>query len=65
LDVLLGGLGLSKLQFFINNDKYFSAVFFLQFLVIKTLDPDPKPDPELLEMLDPDPDLINLDPQTG
>ncbi len=33
--------------------------FFLQFLVIKTLDPEP--DPDSLEMLDRDP--INPDPQ--
>ncbi len=56
LDVFYGGLGISKLQFFIQkNIKFFSAVNFVQFLVIKTLDPDwirigiqPK-------MLDPDP----------
>jgi hypothetical protein len=40
-------LGISKLQFLI------SAVFFLQFLVIKTLDPDQEPDS--LEILYPDP----------
>ena len=34
-----------------------SSVFFSQFLAIKTLDPDS------LEMLDPDTDSINSDPQ--
>jgi hypothetical protein len=29
--------------------------FFLQFLVIETLDPDPYPDPDSFEMLDPNP----------
>jgi hypothetical protein len=41
------------------------CIFFLQFLVIKSLDPDPNPDS--LEMLDPDsyphPDSIIPDPQ--
>jgi hypothetical protein len=34
LDVLYGGLGIGKMVFF------FSCNFFLQFLVIKALDPD-------------------------
>ncbi len=38
----------------------FSCIFLLQFLVIKTLAPDP--DPDSLEMLDPDPDSMNPDP---
>jgi hypothetical protein len=48
---------------------YFQPYFFLQFLVIKTLGPDPDPDslkildPDSLEMLDPDPDSVNPDPQ--
>jgi hypothetical protein len=37
----------------------FSAVFFLHFLVIKTLDPDL----DSHQMLDPDPDSMNPDPQ--
>jgi hypothetical protein len=49
---------------------FFPAVFF-QFLVIKTLDPEPDPKPvpdpypDSLEMLDigPDPDSMNPDPQ--
>ncbi len=49
LDVVYGGLGISKLPFLIKKEKKISDVFFLQFLVIKTLDPDS------LEMLDPDP----------
>ncbi len=39
--------------------KKFCCVFFLQFLEIKTLDPDPYPDSS--EM--PDPDSLNPDPQ--
>jgi hypothetical protein len=38
-----------------------SSVFVSHFLVIKTL--DPYPDPDSLEMLDPDPDSMNPDPQ--
>jgi hypothetical protein len=55
LDVLYIGLGISKLQFFIKKDiKKFQLFFLLQFLVMKTLDPDQ--DPDSLEMLDPNPD---------
>ncbi len=39
--------------------KKFQLYFFLQFLVIKTLDTDP----DSLEILDPDPDSLNPDPQ--
>jgi hypothetical protein len=41
LDVLYGGLGISKMQLLIKK-RYnkFSAVFFLQFFIIETLDPD-------------------------
>jgi hypothetical protein len=35
----------------------FSCIFFLQFLVIKALDPDPYLDPDSLEILDPDPQV--------
>ncbi len=61
LDILYGGLGIGKLQFLIKKN----LIFFLQFLVIKALDPDwiriqigvhPK-------MLDPDPNEMNADPQ--
>jgi hypothetical protein len=38
-------------------------LYFFKFLVIKTLDPDPEPDLDSLEMLDPDPDLTNPGPQ--
>ncbi len=42
LDVLYGGLGISKLQLLIKIISIcFSAINFFQFLVIKTLDPDP------------------------
>ncbi len=55
VDVLYGGLGISKLQFLIKNKKKKNFhMYFLQFLVIiKTLDPDL--DPDSLGMLDPDP----------
>ncbi len=60
LCVLYGGLRIGKLQF--RSRKYkksFTAVNFLQFLVIKILDleldPDPDPDPQLGKMMDPDP----------
>jgi hypothetical protein len=55
LDVLYRGLGISKLQFFINKkEKKISVVFFFSYLlVIKTL--DPCLDPDLLEMQDSDP----------
>jgi hypothetical protein len=56
LDVLYGGLGISKLQFLIKKEeKKFQLYFFLQILVIKTLDPYPDPDSNSLEILDPDP----------
>jgi hypothetical protein len=51
LEVLYGGLGTSKSQFWIQKDR---KKIQLMFLVIKTLDPDS------LEMLDLDP---NPDPQ--
>jgi hypothetical protein len=66
LDILYGGLGIGKLQFFIKKIKFFfSCNFFIKFLVIKALDPDwiriwirigvhPKM---------PDPDEMNTDPQ--
>jgi hypothetical protein len=49
IPVLYGGLGIGKLQFLIKKKikKNFSAViFFLQFLVIKALDPDPDWSPD-------------------
>jgi hypothetical protein len=54
LDVLYGGLGISKLQFLMKKErkKIFSCIFFF-ILVIETL--DPYLDPNSLEMLDPDP----------
>ncbi len=39
LYVLYGGLGIGKLKFLIQK-KFFPAVNFSQFFVIKTLDPD-------------------------
>jgi hypothetical protein len=57
LDVLYEGLGISKLLLLIKKRylKKFKLYFFLQFLVIETLDTDPYPDPDSLEMLVPDP----------
>ncbi len=67
--VLYEGLGIGKLQFFIKKKKkkknFSCIIFFLQFLIIKALDPDwiririgIQP-----QMLDPDPDEMNADPQ--
>ncbi len=56
LCVLYGGLGITKLEFFIKkNIQFFSAVNVFQFLVIKTLDSelDPDPNSQLGKMLDP------------
>jgi hypothetical protein len=50
----MGTVGKSKLLFLIK--KIFSAEFFSQILIIKTLVTDPKPDPDHMKMLDPDPD---------
>ncbi len=62
LEILYAGLGIGKLYFLIQNF-LFSAVTFLQFFVIKTLDPHwiqigihPK-------MLDPKPYQMNTDPK--
>jgi hypothetical protein len=46
LDVLYGGIGISKLHFLIKKKEKtnFQLYFFLQFFVIKTLDLDPDPD---------------------
>ncbi len=41
LDVLYGGLGISKLQLLNQKINFFSALNCFQFLVIKTMDPDP------------------------
>ncbi len=49
VDVLSGGLGISKLQFCSKKEERKVQLFLFQFLVIKTLDPDPYPDS--LEML--------------
>ncbi len=59
-----GGLRISKLQFLIHKiQKSFTAVKFFQFLVITTMDSELDPDPQLGKVLDPDPHLINADPQ--
>ncbi len=66
LDILYGGLGIGKLQFLIKKFFYFfSAVIFVQFLVIKALDLDwirihigLQP-----QTLDPDPEKMNTDPK--
>jgi hypothetical protein len=52
LGVLYRSLGISKLNFLIKEIKTkFQLKIFFQFLVIKTLDPDP----QLETTLDPDP----------
>ncbi len=58
-----GGLGISKLQYFIKKMWFFFSCKFFQFSVVKTLDPDwfrigiqPK-------MLDQDMKSINPDPK--
>jgi hypothetical protein len=75
LDLLYGGLIISKLRFLIRKRrrKIFSCIFFFSSNLWSpiTLDPDPEleslemldPDPELelLEMLDPDPELESLE----
>ncbi len=66
LDIIYGGLEIGKLQFLIKKNLiFFSAVIFLQLLVIKALDPDwiririgLQP-----QTLDPDPDQMNADPK--
>ncbi len=46
LDVLYGGMGITKLHFFIKkNTKKYSAVNFFPFLVVKTLDQNPDSHP--------------------
>jgi hypothetical protein len=50
LCVLYGGLRIRKLQF----SKSFTSVNFFQFFVIKFLDLEPDPGPQLGNMLDPD-----------
>ncbi len=49
LCVHYGGLGITKLQF------YFQLYIFLKILIIKTLDSELDPDPQIWKMLDPDP----------
>jgi hypothetical protein len=53
---------INKLQFLIKKYITFFRLYFFQFLVIKTLDPEP--DQDSLEMLDPDPYpyLLHQDP---
>ncbi len=54
LDILYGGLGISKLQFLIKKIKKFPPVVYFG---LKTLNLDS------LEIMDPDPDFMNPDPQ--
>jgi hypothetical protein len=65
VDVLYGGLGISKLQFLIWKRYLFSAVFFLHFFGHQNSGSGLGTDS--LEMLDPDPypdsDSVNLDAQ--
>jgi hypothetical protein len=61
LDVLYGGLGISKSQYLIKKNTVksylliFSPVVNLFFFVIKILDLEPNPHPYLPKMLGPDP----------
>ncbi len=59
MDILLGGLSTSKLQFLKKKKQIFPAVNFFHFLVIKTLDPDWYS----ADIMYPDPDSINPDPK--
>ncbi len=43
LDVFHGGLRIKIMQFLINKKQFFLAVnFYKTYLIVKTLDPDPK-----------------------
>ncbi len=54
----------SNFNFLSRKDlKHFFNCIVFQFFVTKTLDPDPYPGPDSLEMLDLDPDSMNPDPQ--
>ncbi len=53
LDILYGGLAISKLQLLIKKYSFFSAVNLIKFVVVKTLDLDP--DLHWPKMLDPNP----------
>jgi hypothetical protein len=60
LDVLYRGLCVSEFKSLIKNIyKKFSAVYFYQFFVMKS----PDPDWYSATMLDPDPESMNPDPQ--
>ena len=61
LDILYGGLGIGKLLF--DQNFFFPAVIFVQFLVTKALDLDWIRISIQPKMLDPDPDEMNADPQ--
>jgi hypothetical protein len=56
LDILYGGLGISKLQFLLKKNRYEKN---FQLSVIKSLDPDP----DSAKMLGSVPDSMNPDPQ--
>jgi hypothetical protein len=61
MDVIYGGLGVSKLKLLIKKDQvFFSCKFF--HLATKTLDPDPQDrNGNQPKMLDPDPESLNPD----
>ncbi len=61
MDVLQRGLCFINLPLLVKQEIFFFPSVFKKKLVIKTLDPDPYPDS--LEMLEPDPNSLNLDPQ--
>jgi hypothetical protein len=53
---IIYGYHRDKVNCYFWSKNIFSAVFISQILIIKTLVTDPKPDPDHLKMLDPDPD---------
>ncbi len=64
LDILYGGLGIGKLQFFIQKKfNFFFSCNFFQFLVIKALDPDWIRIRSGLQPPTPDPEKMNTDPK--
>jgi hypothetical protein len=62
LDVLYEGLGIGKLQF-LKKRKNKLQLYFLNFLVVKSLDPESEPQPDSYPYPHPHLDSINPDPQ--
>ncbi len=66
LNVLYGGPGIDKLQFLIKKRWKYFQLFFSIFSKpwIRRPDSEPEPDPNSLEMLDPDPYRNSMNPDT-